>query len=83
MAWHAMRELSVPMTAKVLIEQVRSTFGQLLDVRKGSPNQCSRPSRSGARLNHQESRASDGKSPPTNLPSLDQSSHERMIRPTQ
>jgi len=27
------------MTAKVLIEQVRSTFGALPDVRKGGPNQ--------------------------------------------
>ena len=34
-----MSELSAPMTAKVLIEQVRSTFGALPDVRKGGPNQ--------------------------------------------
>jgi len=39
MACPAMSELSAPMTAKVLIEQVRSTFETLPDVRKGGPNQ--------------------------------------------
>lgn len=39
MACHAVRELPAPVTAKVLIEQVRSTFEQLPDVRKGGPNQ--------------------------------------------
>ncbi|MEP6588069.1 MAG: ISNCY family transposase, partial [Polaromonas sp.] len=39
MACHAISELSAPMTVKVLIEQVRSTFEQLPDTRKGGPNQ--------------------------------------------
>jgi hypothetical protein len=39
MACHAVSELPAPMTAKVLIEQVRSTFEQLPDARKGGPNQ--------------------------------------------
>ena len=38
MAWRVMSEVS-PMTANVLIEQVRSTFGQLPDARRAGNHQ--------------------------------------------